>query len=104
MSPHRWIAFSIFMAPLLELGCGGAQIPPPSTEDPDGLSTDLGLTCQQMRRVGCSDGLPSAQTCYQRLQGRPSKVPIDCILKASSIDEVRSCGTSQTTRFRCRND
>lgn len=75
--------------------------------DADGLGSQGGRACRSLRASGCSEGYRdprTGRTCFQRLESAAqiAKVPYQCLIDARTPDQVRSCGTKDTLRYRCR--
>lgn len=67
----------------------------PNTDASAPLShDDCGLSCFQLRRIGCREGLsPSCEETCAELEGDGFPLPIVCIAAATTADAVRRCGS-----------
>lgn len=78
--------------------------PPPGGKD--GVGTKLGQACGVLRARGCPEGTPDGgRTCYEALviASRTLPIPADCIIDASTTDDVRACGDpTRESKVRCR--
>lgn len=59
-------------------------------------SSPCGRACENMRRLGCEEGQPSATgvSCYRVClkQASLERVPAECWARAASVSELRQCG------------
>lgn len=79
------------------------DVPPPT--DRDGIGTDIGAACEVLRRVGCPEGFPArtGRTCFEAYSRAAElvDVPTVCLQAATTEDDIRACGDSNTLRVRC---
>lgn len=84
---------------------------PDPVPDRNGVGTDLGESCANLRAKGCPEGssdIDGYQTCYEHLLEASEHVvvPTECLRKAASIEEIRRCGRDAGPGpflwFRCR--
>lgn len=80
-------------------------IPSYPVGDRDGLGTDIGQACQQLRRIGCPEGFPSrkGRTCFESYTAAAAlaNVPALCLMASASESDVRACGGDSDVRVRC---
>jgi hypothetical protein len=70
---------------------GGDAAPPPA---PDAGATACNIACAQMALAGCPEGLdPScAKTCQHVVDTTLTTLPLDCLARARTKDDVHACG------------
>lgn len=119
---RRFVTALVTLAAVSLLGCPGDSLfprcddpknpcPPVDPNYPesaaDGVGTPGGNACRALRSAGCAEGyrdVRTGRTCFERIEAEAqlAKVPYACLSSARTPDAVRSCGTKDTLRYRCR--
>lgn len=78
--------------------------PPEAPSEREGPGTPLGSACTNLRSLRCPEGenTPGGKTCFEHLSASFAAIPIDCVVRARTVEDVRACGGPDTLRFRCR--